>query len=52
MMARIARAAMVFVPSKGGRSHSSAEWTELVDIERGANVMLNALYKIAGEQSA
>ncbi|TDX99677.1 Zn-dependent hydrolase [Thiohalophilus thiocyanatoxydans] len=50
MMARIARAAMVFVPSKGGRSHSSAEWTELVDIERGANVMLNALYKIAGEQ--
>lgn len=52
MMARIARAAMVFVPSKGGRSHSSAEWTELVDIERGANVMLNALYKIAGEQAA
>ncbi|MFP3873342.1 MAG: Zn-dependent hydrolase [Thiohalophilus sp.] len=50
MMAGIARAAMVFVPSKGGRSHSSAEWTELVDIERGANVMLNALYKIAGEQ--
>lgn len=50
MMARIARAAMVFVPSKGGRSHSSAEWTELVDIERGANVMLNALYKLAGEQ--
>lgn len=52
MMARIARAAMVFVPSKGGRSHSSAEWTELVDIERGANVMLNALYKLAGEQAA
>lgn len=52
MMARIARAAMVFVPSKGGRSHSAAEWTELVDIERGANVMLNALYKIAGDQPA
>jgi N-carbamoyl-L-amino-acid hydrolase len=49
MMARIARAAMVFVPSKGGRSHSVAEWTELVDIERGANVLLNALYKLAGE---
>lgn len=49
MMAKIARAAMVFVPSKGGRSHSVAEWTELVDIERGANVMLNALYKLAGE---
>lgn len=50
MMAKIARAAMVFVPSKGGRSHSVAEWTELVDIERGANVMLNALYKLAGEK--
>jgi N-carbamoyl-L-amino-acid hydrolase len=49
MMAKIARAAMVFVPSKGGRSHSVAEWTELVDIERGANVMLNALYKLAGD---
>lgn len=49
MMAKIARAGMVFVPSKAGRSHSVAEWTEPVDIERGANVLLNALYKLAGE---
>lgn len=50
MMAKITRAAMVFVPSKGGRSHSVAEWTEMDDIERGANVLLNTLYKVAGEK--
>lgn len=48
MISRITRASMVFVPSKDGRSHSVAEWTDLEDIERGANVMLNALYRLAG----
>jgi N-carbamoyl-L-amino-acid hydrolase len=49
IMASIARAAMVFVPSKEGRSHSAAEWTDMDDIEKGANVLLNTLGKIAGE---
>lgn len=49
MMASITRAAMVFVPSKEGRSHSAAEWTDMEDIEKGANVLLNALGKVAGE---
>ncbi|MGD8568848.1 MAG: Zn-dependent hydrolase [Gammaproteobacteria bacterium] len=49
MMASITRAAMVFVPSKEGRSHSAAEWTDMEDIEKGANVLLNTLAKIAGE---
>jgi len=47
MMARIARSGMVFVPSQGGRSHSAAEWTAWSDIESGANVLLNTLYRLA-----
>lgn len=47
MMARIAPAGMIFVPSRGGRSHSPAEWTAPADIERGANVLLHALLELA-----
>lgn len=47
MMAGLTRAGMVFVPSKDGRSHSPAEWTAWEDIETGANVMLNTLYRLA-----
>lgn len=50
MLARITRAAMIFVPSKDGRSHSVAEWTDMRDIERGANVLLNTLVRLAGEK--
>ena len=46
-LARIAPAGMVFVPSKEGRSHSAAEWTAWSDIEAGANVLLNTLYRLA-----
>ena len=46
-LARIAPAGMVFVPSKEGRSHSAAEWTAWTDIEAGANVLLNTLYRLA-----
>lgn len=45
-IAAIARAGMIFVPSKAGRSHSAAEWTSWNDIEAGANVLLNTLYKL------
>jgi N-carbamoyl-L-amino-acid hydrolase len=48
MMTSITRAGMIFVPSKDGRSHSVAEWTDMDDIEKGANVALNTLYRIAG----
>ena len=48
IIASITRAGMVFVPSKDGRSHSIAEWTDMDDIEKGANVALNTLYRIAG----
>ncbi|MDH5326040.1 MAG: Zn-dependent hydrolase [Gammaproteobacteria bacterium] len=48
MMAAIVPAAMVFVPSKDGRSHSAAEWTDMEHIEKGSNVLLNTLIRVAG----
>lgn len=50
-IASVTRAAMVFVPSKEGRSHSMAEWTDMEHIEKGANVLLNTLISIAGERN-
>ena len=47
IMASMAPAGMVFVPSKEGRSHSPAEWTAWKDIEAGANTLLNALARLA-----
>jgi N-carbamoyl-L-amino-acid hydrolase len=47
MLATVTRAGMLFVPSKDGRSHSPAEWTAWEHIERGANVLLNTLHRLA-----
>ncbi len=47
MMARIAPAAMIFVPSVGGVSHNPAEHTEARDLEAGANVLLDVLVDLA-----
>lgn len=52
IMARLAPVGMVFVPSKGGRSHSPAEWTHWEDIEAGANLMLHALLRVAQASEA
>ncbi len=45
----VAKAGMVFVPSKDGRSHSPLEFTTDEDVERGANVLLLTLLKLAAE---
>lgn len=47
IIAGIAPAGMIFVPSKEGRSHSAAEWTAWDDIENGANILLNTLRRLA-----
>jgi N-carbamoyl-L-amino-acid hydrolase len=47
VIAAVAPAGMIFVPSKEGRSHSAAEWTAWSDIEAGANVLLNTLKRLA-----
>lgn len=47
IIAGIAPAGMIFVPSKEGRSHSPAEWTAWNDIEAGANALLHTLIRLA-----
>ena len=47
IIASIAPIGMIFVPSKEGRSHSTAEWTAWDDIEAGANALLRTLIKLA-----
>lgn len=39
--------AMIFVPSRAGRSHCPEEYTAIEHIEAGANVLLNAMIKLA-----
>lgn len=48
-MARIAPAAMLFLPSRGGLSHNPAEFTELADLELGARVLAEAICRFRPE---
>jgi amidase, hydantoinase/carbamoylase family len=43
MIARIAPAAMIFVPSRGGISHNPREFTEPAALAAGANVLLDVV---------
>jgi N-carbamoyl-L-amino-acid hydrolase len=47
MIARIAPAAMIFVPSVGGISHNPREHTEEADLIAGANVLLDVVTRLA-----
>ena len=47
-MAAIAPTGMIFVPSRGGRSHCEEEFTAMEDIEHGANTLLLAAVDLAG----
>lgn len=49
VMAKITEAGMIFVPSRQGRSHSPAEFTDWEQIDNGANVLLNTLLRLADE---
>jgi len=48
VLAAVTDAGMLFVPSQGGRSHRPDEWTDWPAIERGANVLLGTLLRLAG----
>ena len=48
-MALIAPTGMIFVPSKGGISHSPKEFTTAKDMANGANVLLHTLLQIDKE---
>ncbi len=47
-MAAICPTGMIFVPSRGGRSHCEEEFTPMDDVEKGANTLLLAASKLAG----
>jgi N-carbamoyl-L-amino-acid hydrolase len=47
IIAAVADAGMIFVPSQGGRSHRPDEWTEWPALEQGANVLLRTLLRLA-----
>ena len=46
-LAAITDAGMLFIPSTGGKSHRIDEWSTPEAIERGANVLLRTLLKLA-----
>lgn len=52
VLASICPVAMLFVPSKDGRSHTPDEYTSPIDCARGAAVLATALYALAWEESA
>jgi N-carbamoyl-L-amino-acid hydrolase len=47
VLAAVTEAGMIFVPSQGGRSHRPDEWSDWDSIERGANVLLGTLLRLA-----
>jgi len=47
-LASITEAGMIFIPSKGGRSHRPDETSDWKAIERGGNVLLHTLLDLAG----
>ena len=48
-MAHLAPTGMIFVPSKDGRSHSPAEYTDFADVARGANVLLSTVLALSAD---
>jgi allantoate deiminase len=46
-MAKVARPGMIFVQSKGGRSHTPAEFTSLEHASAGIQVLASALHRLA-----
>jgi N-carbamoyl-L-amino-acid hydrolase len=48
IMAHICPTGMSFIPSRGGISHSPAEYSTSEDLEAGANILLHSVLKLAG----
>jgi allantoate deiminase len=48
VMAPLVDTGMIFIPSRGGRSHCPEEYSEPGQVEQGANVLLDAVVALAG----
>ncbi|MBK5951033.1 Zn-dependent hydrolase [Rhodobium orientis] len=47
-MQSLAPSGLIFIASRAGISHAPAEWSDGADIEKGAQLMLNALLRLVG----
>lgn len=52
VMNAITPVAMLFVPSRGGRSHCPEEWTDYADIRLGTEVLLEGVLALAMDDSS
>lgn len=50
IMGSICDVAMVFVPSKGGRSHVPEEWTDYADLQKGVELVYRTVKELASEK--
>jgi allantoate deiminase len=48
VMARLVETGMIFIPSRGGRSHCPEEYSEPAQVEQGVTVLLDAVVALAG----
>ena len=48
VMARLAETGMIFIPSRGGRSHCPEEYSSPAQVEQGVQVLLDAVVALAG----
>lgn len=48
VMARLVDTGMIFIPSRGGRSHCPEEYSEPAQVEQGVTVLLDAVVALAG----
>ena len=47
VMAELTKVALIFVPSKNGRSHCPEEWTDYEDLQKGIELMYHTLLDLA-----
>ena len=47
VMAGLTEVGLIFVPSKGGRSHCPEEWTDYAQLKQGVDVLLGAVLTVA-----
>lgn len=47
VMAGLTDVGLIFVPSRGGRSHCPEEWTDYAALKKGADVLLGTILRIA-----
>ncbi|NBY44829.1 MAG: Zn-dependent hydrolase [Acidimicrobiia bacterium] len=52
MLARVCPSGMIFVPSVKGISHNPAEFTESIDLEAGANILLHTMLALTTLEKA